>query len=50
MSPDNATAPSTGVTIRTNVVTFSDPSCTIVGMSPGTQWSISNGQPANWPS
>ena len=49
MSPDNTTAPTTTPTIRTNVVTFSDPSCTIAGMSIGTQWSISNAQPANWP-
>jgi hypothetical protein len=46
MSTNNPTATPT---IRTNVVRFSDASCTIVGMSLGTQWSISNGQPANWP-
>ena len=44
-----ATAPSTGPTIRANVATFTDTSKTIVGVTPNGTWMVSAGQPANPP-
>lgn len=49
MSSNEASAPSTGPTIRSNVTTFFDTSNTIVGVTPNGVWMVSAGQPSNPP-
>lgn len=49
MSPNEASAPSTGPTIRSNVATFFDTSNTIVGVSSNGVWMVSAGQPSSPP-